>query len=92
MKRVVFALGLFVVPAAVEAASVYCSATSAPSCVCRYGKFDDEDDFARCKRQVEVFRSETEEMLRCLQSSREEALNEFNEAVESFNRRARAVY
>ncbi|WP_454656840.1 hypothetical protein [Bosea beijingensis] len=92
MKRIVFILSLLAAPAMAEAASVYCSSTSAPSCASRFGKFDDEDDFARCKRQIEAFRSETEEMLRCLQSSREEALNEFNEAVESFNRRARAVY
>ncbi len=67
----------------------FCCQPSSPSCASRYGAFDDEDDFARCKRQITNFKDETEEFLRCLKRNSDAVIQDYNSAVESFNRRAR---
>ena len=78
------------------AAKAYCSAPSAPSCATRYGSFDDEDDFGRCKRQMRSYQSEAEDFLACtrreaddLKRKSDDLINEYNSAVQSFNRRAK---
>ena len=70
-------------------ASAFCSKPDAPSCASRYGAFDDEYDFNRCKRKIESYRSEVEYFLDCLKREGDEATGEFKDAVDSFNRRAR---
>ena len=77
-------------------ALAYCSEPSAPSCATRYGAFDDEWDFDRCKRDMENYKSEVESFMSCKSREIQEASNEsesaasdYNDAVESFNRRAR---
>lgn len=74
----------------------YCSAPSAPYCATRYGAFDDQDDFDRCKRQMQSYQSEVESFLSCsqreiddLRQKSKSELDEYNNAVDSFNRRAR---
>ena len=74
----------------------YCSKPSAPSCATRYGAFDDQDDFDRCKRQMSSYRSEADDFLSCtrreaddLKRKSDSVIEEYNGAVESFNRRAR---
>ena len=77
-------------------AMAYCSSPSAPSCATRYGAFDNQDDFDRCKRQMISYQSEVESFLSCskreidalTQKSKSE-LDEYNSTVERFNRRAR---
>lgn len=64
-----------------------CSEPDRPSCTNRYGPFDDEYDFDRCKRQVENFRTEVTGYVDCLKENSEEAISEFNDAVSGFNRR-----
>lgn len=84
-----------------DAAWGYCSTPSAPSCATRYGSFDDEDDFARCRRQMISYQSEVESLISCVtrelreaqskaQSDIETAKNEYSNAVDRFNRRARS--
>lgn len=72
-----------------DAAAYYCSAPIAPSCATRYGAFDDEDDFDRCKRMMTTYKIDTEEYLRCLKRESDNALEEYSRTVDSFNRRAR---
>jgi len=67
----------------------YCSEPSAPSCATRYGPFDDTYDFDRCKSQKRSYQSDVESFLSCIRSDTERAIQEYNDAVESFNRRAR---
>ncbi|MGX9143496.1 hypothetical protein [Mesorhizobium sp. 128a] len=73
-------------------ASLYCSKPSTPSCAERYGSFDDQDEFDRCKREMEDYKSEVESYLDCnnrqARSENEEAISGYEDAVESFNRRA----
>jgi hypothetical protein len=63
-------------------AYAYCAVPDAPSCATRYGAFDDQDDFERCRRRMTTFRDELESHLQCVR-------DEYNQAVERFNRRAR---
>jgi hypothetical protein len=81
----------------------YCSEPSAPFCATRYGEFDDEYDFDSCRRDMENYASEVEEYIACLQREvddvvaeaqreSESALSEYNDAVDSFNRRARGGF
>ena len=71
------------------AASAYCSKPSAPYCASRYGAFDDEDEFRRCKREMEDYQNQMNDFLSCTRSEADRAVREYNDAVETFNRRAR---
>jgi hypothetical protein len=78
------ALIAFVVPAGAS-----CSQPLAPSCASRFGAFDDQDDFDQCKRKMASYQSEAEEFLSCVQKQGGSVREEYNNAVASFNRRAR---
>lgn len=76
-------------------ALAYCSEPSAPNCASRYGSFDDEWDFDRCKRDMETYKSEVEDFIQCnndeirrAQQASEEAASEYSAAVDDFNNRA----
>jgi hypothetical protein len=86
-----YVLGVATLFLAINAANAYsyCTEPSAPSCASRYGSFDDEDDFDRCKRQMNNYRSEVESYISCIKNEAEEATRSYNDTVESFNRRAR---
>lgn len=85
----VLAIAFVAIVAATSAQASFCSEPSAPSCVTRYGSFDDEDDYDRCKRQLNSYRSEVESYLSCLKDASDDAIREYNDAVQSFNRRAK---
>jgi hypothetical protein len=95
MRRIlVVAVGVLL--AAPTVGQAYCSKPSAPYCAEQYGRFDDEWDFSRCRREVESYKSDVESFASCKRREMEEARNEidraisdFNSAVETFNRRAR---
>jgi hypothetical protein len=53
-------------------AGAYCSKPDAPTCSSRYGAFDDEYDFTRCRRQMESYRSDVESFLDCLKRESDE--------------------
>jgi hypothetical protein len=78
-----------IISAPAPAIADYCSSPSSPSCATRYGAFDDQDGFLRCKREMESYKDEVETYLACLSRNRASAVNDYNDAVESFNRRAR---
>ncbi|WP_309086405.1 hypothetical protein [Chelativorans sp.] len=86
--RYLIAVGLLLAaPKGAQAA--YCSEPSAPYCAEQYGEFDDGYEFERCKSEMESYRADVESYLDCLREASEQALSEYNDAVESFNRRAR---
>ncbi|AOG04284.1 hypothetical protein [Bosea sp. RAC05] len=62
----------------------YCLVPDQPRCASRYGKFEDEFEFSRCRREVETMRSETETAMQCLR-------DQFDETVQGFNKRARST-
>jgi hypothetical protein len=64
-----------------------CSQPSAPYCATTYGSFTDEFEFSRCKSEMESYKDEVESYLSCLKRESTAVVNEYNEAVESFNRR-----
>lgn len=83
-----------------NSALAYCSEPSAPSCAARYGAFDDHWDFERCKSGMESYKYDVESFVSCNSREAQEAIDkargensdatsEYNDAVESFNRRAR---
>lgn len=83
-----------------ETALAYCSTPTAPFCATRYGAFEDESEFRRCKSELEFYKSEAESFLGCqkresddfllsLKRKSDGIIQEYNDAVESFNRRAR---
>lgn len=73
----------------VQSSQAYCSKPDAPYCTAKYGKFDDQYEFDRCKSEIESYKSDVESYLSCQRGENQRAIEEYNEAVESFNRRAR---
>jgi len=72
-----------------DAAHASCDKPDAPYCATTYGEFDDQDAFEACKSEMENYKTEVEEYLECQKRQSQAAIDEYNEAVESFNRRAR---
>jgi hypothetical protein len=77
-------------------AQASCYAPSAPYCAARYGSFDDQDEFEQCRHQMTAYQSEAQEFLACIRRESEDlkrksdsVIDEYNGAVEAFNRRAR---
>jgi hypothetical protein len=66
-----------------------CSKPDAPFCATSYGKFDDQYDFDNCKSEMESYQGDVESFLSCQKRESQQAIDDYNEAVESFNRRAR---
>ena len=89
MRAALMALPMLVLTSAATPANAYCSSPSAPSCAAQYGAFDDQDDFDRCKRQMSSYQSEAQNYLSCVRRETDSAIEEYNSAVDSFNRRAR---
>ena len=93
MRKVLLASTFISLISVSQVSAFYCSEPSAPSCASRYGSFDDEWDFERCKREMERYKSDVEEFIDCnnrgARSENEEAISDYSSAVDSFNRRAR---
>ena len=87
-----YALGVAALLLTTDVANAYsyCTQPSAPSCASRYGSFDDEDDFDRCKRQMKSYRSDLESYISCVKDEADKATNEYNDTVAKFNRRAQS--
>ncbi|MEW9837303.1 hypothetical protein [Mesorhizobium marinum] len=62
-------------------AFAYCDEPDAPYCASRFGGFDDEYEFDRCRREMQSFRDEVEEILECLQGEVNDAQQAANEAI-----------
>jgi hypothetical protein len=87
--RVIMALlvGLASLVPLPASAFAFCSEPSEPSCVDGSGYFDDQDEFERCKSEVESYISD-KEYAECLANERNEAIDAANRIVEKFNCRA----
>jgi hypothetical protein len=66
-----------------------CFEPTIPSCATNIGAFDDEFEFRQCKNEMESYQIEVEEYLACQKRHSQDVIEEYNETVESFNRRAR---
>ena len=73
-----------------------CYAPSAPYCATRYSAFEDQDEFDRCRREMTSYQIEAQDFLACirretevLKNKSDGVIDEYNKAVEGFNRRAR---
>ncbi|WP_147023278.1 hypothetical protein [Microvirga aerophila] len=89
--RIIPVLSTLIVLSATSAANAFfCSKPDAPRCATGYGSFDDRWEFDRCKTDMERFKDEVEEHLTCLKWLSSKAVSDYNEAIESFNRRARS--
>ncbi len=95
MKTIVF--GFLALFASLTEAFAFCSKPSAPYCANSFGSFGDQYEFDRCKREMESYKDDLESFFRCQNSEfdemrreRQRATDDYNEAVESFNRRARS--
>ncbi|MBR2686699.1 MAG: hypothetical protein IKE42_02510 [Aquamicrobium sp.] len=88
MVRISFFATVALVVSFQPASARRCYEPSVPACASGYGAFDDEDDFRSCKSDMENYQSEVEEYLSCLKKSSNETLDDYNAAVDSFNRRA----
>ncbi len=98
--RAVFGICLFVVISSGSSALAFCIKPSAPYCASSFSDFIDEWEFDSCKREMESYQDEVQRYMNCrndeAQTAVEEArddnnraLTEFNDAVSSFNNRAR---
>ena len=63
-----------------------------PPCAESFGSFLDEYSFNSCRIQMLTYSTEASQYQECLQEESENAAAEYNEAVTSFNRRARSTY
>ena len=58
-----------------------------PYCSTKYGAFDGEDEFRRCKREMDSYQSEAQEFISCMKRKSDSIIEQYNSAVQSFNRR-----
>jgi hypothetical protein len=90
MMRVLLVAALAVTLAHAPAkAYLFCSEPSAPYCATSYGPFNDGYDFEDCKRDMVDYGSDVEDYIECLNDASQTAIDDYNDAIESFNRRAR---
>ncbi|RWN98692.1 hypothetical protein [Mesorhizobium sp.] len=84
----------------VSPALAYCSEPSAPYCATSYGSFNEQYEFESCKQEMESYQSEVEDFLSCnnreaqdaidtAKRANDNAISEYDNAVQSFNSRAR---
>jgi hypothetical protein len=66
-----------------------CSKPDAPPCARGYGQFANHSEYGRCKLEMENYNSQIKSYLACQRRDTTIAIDEHNEAVESFNRRVR---
>lgn len=76
------ALGL---PAASHAQVYLCSDPSYPSCLTGIGTFDTEVSFYLCKGEMERYRDSVRRFNECLEQASDEALAQYNRAVDYWN-------
>lgn len=66
-----------------------CFEPAPPDCIDRYGTFDDEWSFNRCKRDVESYIDDVSMFRSCLANWHEAVGYEVDEVIERFNCKAR---
>ena len=89
IRKALIAAGLVVALPSVSEAFFCPSKPRVPFCADRFGQFDNQSDFDRCRREMESYKSDVASYADCQRQLAEDAVKEFNSAVASFNRRAR---
>jgi hypothetical protein len=100
MRAVLFVVALSLLPTTAMALDLECSGfrpildarklerPEAPFCATTFGSFLDEFEFQRCRDEMTEYQSKLGRFARCLVSEQERSIQEFNEAVRTFNARA----
>ncbi len=70
-------------------AFLFCSEPTKPSCIDRYGTFDDELSFDRCKSEVESYLRNAQSYRSCLIDQVNNTKSEANAVVDKFNFKAK---
>jgi hypothetical protein len=69
-------------------ASGFCGEPPSPVCVTYHEPFRNQDEYNRCRRELEVYKTELEAFLSCLRSTANEAVQTYMNALEDFKRRS----
>lgn len=88
MRLLLLAAALAAPMCAPAQAAMFCSEPSSPYCADSYGAFSDEYAFRSCRSDMESYANEVNDYVECLGRASDEAIDEYNNAVESFNDRA----
>jgi hypothetical protein len=86
--KLVILVGAALAMTASPALAYFCSEPSAPYCANSYGAFSDGYQFEDCKREMRSYADEIDSYLSCLAEESQSAVDDYNDAVQSFNRRA----
>jgi hypothetical protein len=89
IRKALVVAGLVVALPSLSEAFFCSSKPRAPFCADRFGRFDDQSDFDRCRREMESYKSDVASYADCQRQLADDAVKEFNSAVANFNRRAR---
>jgi hypothetical protein len=65
-----------------------CFEPDKPFCVNGYQRFSSSVDFENCKNDLDRYRDEVEDYLACLKRKSNDAIDEYNDAVQDFNTQA----
>jgi hypothetical protein len=87
MKAILFVAAALAL-SCTSAKANFCSEPDPPFCADLYMEFSDQTDFELCKYDMDDYKDEVEEYLDCLSQASEDAIEQYNDAVESFNLRA----
>lgn len=87
-----FSITVAILSLITAASAESCSEPSKPYCAEDYGSFSDQSEYEDCRSEMDSFKSETEDYLECLKRAADEASDEYQEAVDSFNNRVRNRY
>lgn len=71
------------------AEAYFCSKPYAPSCVSSWQAFADKSDLQRCQSEMERYESNLDSYRECLSQEADDAMREYKNAIEAFERRAR---
>jgi hypothetical protein len=82
--RILAPLVFLAVVGPLDEALGYCSEPSAPFCATRYGSFDDQDDFERCKRQMASYRDDAESFLSCTRREADELKRKSDNVIQEY--------
>jgi hypothetical protein len=70
-------------------ASAVCDEPSSPVCVTQREPFHDQDEYDRCRRELEAYKTGLEALLSCLRSQSKEVVQTYMDALEEFKRRSK---
>ncbi|RKQ70357.1 hypothetical protein BCL74_2302 [Oceanibaculum indicum] len=96
MRSRLLALALGLLAAQEASALSYCSEPSVPFCAELIGKFNDQWEYQLCRQELESYRYDVERYIACVReeadSMVQEAVDDYEDAVDSFNMRVNSPF